>query len=423
MTETRGLRRNIDRYSWYLFFRDCHFWGPAFFLYFTSVLNLSQALHLEAVYYVGVALLEVPSGYFSDRFGRKRTLMISSACLAGAYLLFFSGSSFLQFAVAQVFLAAGFSFASGTDTALHFESLKKLGRENEFTAREARGFRFAFIAGGISALIGGFSAFFGLKWIYGLSFGAAVILLVITSTLTEPVESKAGRTTESMGHQVADLFKKAWSHRFRFFTLYTLSLTIMLHIPYEFYQPYIAKAGSSFGWADKFTPPVAGIHLAVTMLIGAAFTSIAEKIKHRCVKRKVLLLSMFFQVILIGLMAVIVHPVIALILAGRTGAKAVAGPLVNAEVSPLLKQSERSTYLSIQSLLGRLCYSGILMVLPIGAILFEHPFQGTMATALFIGACLFASLCLIPFPRDPDLPCCGHEHKRFSFNFFTKNSS
>lgn len=38
---------------------------------------MSRVLRLEAIYYIAVVFLEVPSGYFSDRFGRRQTLLIA----------------------------------------------------------------------------------------------------------------------------------------------------------------------------------------------------------------------------------------------------------------------------------------------------------------------------------------------------------
>ena len=48
---------------------------PVFFLYFSSHLSLSEVLRLEALYCLAVVVLEAPSGYFSDRVGR-RTLRV-----------------------------------------------------------------------------------------------------------------------------------------------------------------------------------------------------------------------------------------------------------------------------------------------------------------------------------------------------------
>ena len=191
MTDSNtALAANVRRYPWYLFFRDFYFWGPAFFLYFTSVLTLSQALWLESVYYIGVAVLEEPSGWLSDRFGRRRTLAVPSACLALAYLLFWAGNSFIAFALAQVFLAAGFAFASGTDTALHYESLSGLGRSREYAVREGRALGFSFRAGALGALAGGLLAMGHLRWIYGASFFAALVSLGLALGFTDPVTEK-----------------------------------------------------------------------------------------------------------------------------------------------------------------------------------------------------------------------------------------
>ena len=129
------LERNVRLYPRYQILFNLYFWIPVFFLYFSEFLPLGQVLRLEAIYYTTVVVLEVPSGYFSDRFGRRRTLLVSSTALATSYTLFFFGSGFADFAAAQVCLAAGMAFNSGTDTALHFDSLAALGRGEEYARR------------------------------------------------------------------------------------------------------------------------------------------------------------------------------------------------------------------------------------------------------------------------------------------------
>ncbi|MCG8637504.1 MAG: MFS transporter [Desulfobacterales bacterium] len=407
-----SLGANIRRYPWYLFFRDCYFWGPAFFLYFSSVMSLSQVLWLEAVYYLSVAVMEVPSGYISDRLGRKMTLVGSSACLAIAYLLFFTGQGFPAFALAQVFLAAGFAAASGTDTAFHYESLGGMNRESDYAALEGRALGFSLRAGAIGALAGGLMATGELKWIYGASLCAALVSLGIALGFTEPLDKDGpGRRPVSMGKQVCGLMGKALSGRFRFFTLYTLSMTLLLHFPYEFYQPYLARVTESLGQSGSLTPAMAGIHLALTMMAGSLFTRFSGTIHLRCRVRQALLACALFQVLLVGAMALFVHPVVVFLLIARTISRAVSVPLVNAELSPLLERHERSTYLSLQSLLGRLAYGIVLLVLPLGALFFSDAFRGTLVCAAGLGLVLWIVLWLSAFPRDASHTCCGsHSH-------------
>jgi MFS family permease len=66
---------------------------PVFVLYFLQHMPLADVLRLEAIYYVAVVILEVPSGYFSDRVGRRPTLLISTICAFIACTTFFLGQS------------------------------------------------------------------------------------------------------------------------------------------------------------------------------------------------------------------------------------------------------------------------------------------------------------------------------------------
>ena len=156
------FERNVRLYPWYAVGFNAFAWMPIFFLYFSEHMSLERVLQLEAIYYVVVVLLEVPSGYFSDVVGRKTTLLISASALIVAYVLFVIDTSFVMFVAAQVFLAVGISFNSGTDTSFHYDSLASLGREQEFARREAIVARNGLLSGAIAALVGGCVGSFGL---------------------------------------------------------------------------------------------------------------------------------------------------------------------------------------------------------------------------------------------------------------------
>ncbi len=225
--------------------------------------------------------------------------------------------------------------------------------------------------------------------------------------MKEPQKIDKSVKTESITQTVYELFKKAWDKRFRFFTLYIVAMTVLLHLPYEFYQPYLEKAGQILGTTSETTPGLTGIHLAATMLISSLFTRFGGGYHHRCRVRLVLIGCAVFQLLIIGMMALVVHPVIIVILMARTVSKAISTPLINAEVTPMLKQSERSTFLSIQSLLGRLSYGMILILIPIGASLFNDVFHGTLLTAFAAGILLFMLVLISSFPMEPSQHCCS----------------
>ena len=134
----QSLENNIRLYPWFSASSNLLFWFPVFFLYFSSKVTLDQVLMLEAAYYACVVIMEVPSGYLSDRMGRRITLVISSICALLCYLIFTIAEGFALLVVAQGFLAAHISFKSGTDSSLLFESLNQTSRESEMGTQMAK---------------------------------------------------------------------------------------------------------------------------------------------------------------------------------------------------------------------------------------------------------------------------------------------
>ena len=73
-----SAERNISLYPWYQAATGFLPWMPVFFLYFSATVSLQQAIELGAIYYFAVVLFEVPSGYLSDRIGRRTTLLLAA---------------------------------------------------------------------------------------------------------------------------------------------------------------------------------------------------------------------------------------------------------------------------------------------------------------------------------------------------------
>ena len=99
------MSANIRLYPWFQFFRNLLFWQAIWFLYFQKELSAAEAILLAAIYDIATTALEVPSGYMSDRLGRRVTLIIAIAVkIAGALLLAF-GDTFAVFAQPRSCLA------------------------------------------------------------------------------------------------------------------------------------------------------------------------------------------------------------------------------------------------------------------------------------------------------------------------------
>lgn len=139
-------------------------------------LDLHDFFLLQAIFAVAMVLFEVPTGYIGDRLGRKRTLLLSMAIAAAGWTLYALACSFFQFLLVEIMLGLAYSFLSGTDTAMLFESLKEEGREQEYSRVSGRMLGVMHWAEAFSAMLGGLLAtWLAIEW---LMIGTTALLAV-----------------------------------------------------------------------------------------------------------------------------------------------------------------------------------------------------------------------------------------------------
>ena len=358
------MTRNVTLYPWYIAFFGMMAWLPVFFLFFSEHLTLEQVLQLEALYYLAVVLLEVPSGYFSDTVGRRPTLLVSSVALCLAYTCFLIGDSFSLFAAGQILLAVSFAFKSGTDTSFHYDSLAAIDRVDEYGDREAVAGRNGLIASSIAVFLGGALGLISLRLAYALSLLGALGALGVAFYFREPMSGG-----ESAGVLKQLRLTVAYVRQPVLFWLmaFAVLMTILNHIPYEFYQPYINLLGAEGGFFAGRTPLIAGIVMGLSTLLGSWAAGNSIWIRDRIGIGRTLLLATSLQTSLIALMGFVLSPVIVPFILLRAIPGSLAMAPLNAAIAPRVPQAQRATYLSIQSLAGRLAFSATLFLLSTSA--------------------------------------------------------
>ncbi len=360
------------------------FWAPVFFLYWNEYLPVDRVLQLEAVYYLSVVLLEVPSGYLSDRVGRVTTLRLSSGFGVLAYSLFVIGDSFATFVAAQVALAVHFSFRSGTDAAWHYDLLEHQGLEAEYAEREARLARAGFWVRSVCALSGGAVGTFALGGAYALSLAVAVVVFVLMLACTELPAAAADRAGSFVA-QMRSSFARLGNPWLGWIFGYVVLQTTLEHVPYEFAQPYLAAVLGGAGADVGNTPLATGVLVAGVALVGGWAAGWAPAAQRRLGVAGTLLALTLLQTTIIAVLAAAVHPVIAVLLLLRSVHPAIGHIVVNATVAPLVPRSERATYLSLHSLAGRAGYGAVLLSL--GALVTGSEVMTAAELRLLLGAC------------------------------------
>lgn len=368
------LEKNVQLYPYFRLASDALAWLPVFFLFFSQYLSLSEVLVLEAIYYIAVVFAEVPSGYFSDRFGRCRTLWISCLALIACYGFFLVGESFHALAIGQVLLAFSLAFRSGTDTSLLYESLAALGRGGEYGDREAKAGQYGFLATAIAALAGGVAGGVNLSLPYWISLASAFATLLVVTQFTEPqrqplvqdggnaekiaVTNQVG--PQSFMQQLADCFRYLRTPILAALFVYYVYLYMIVHIPYEFYQPYLALLDDGNRLSGYSAPLIAGVLFAMTAVVGSFASKYSMALLRRFGLVGLLGGAALLELLVIASMAIWLHPLLALLVILRSGPMAVVVAPVNSIIAPLIEDSHRATFLSIRSLAGRLAFSVML---------------------------------------------------------------
>jgi len=347
------VNRNLALYPVYRGLRGLMFWLPVFFLYFQSVLDVADVLVLEALYYLGVVVAEVPSGYFSDRIGRRVTLLIAMGAWTAACWLFVLTSSFVPFAVAQLGLAVGMAFNSGTDSALLYDSLKALGREDEIAAFESRAQAWGLAMLGVAAVVGGLLAGLDLRFAYALSALSASLAFAVAWRFEEPTGTRALPPMRQLVAVAGRLRDPA----LRWLFLFVVAMTVFNHVPYELFQPWLELLLNDDGSGYARTPAVSGVVVGLSFALSAWASTHAAAWGARVGLRNGLFAVLGLQALVMAAMAAVVHPVVVLLILLRTVPTALTVPLMLSVVHPRIDSGQRATYLSLQSLAGRLAFS------------------------------------------------------------------
>jgi len=190
-----GLQRNIRVIYALAFFHTFMLIVPVLVPFFESKgLTLGEIFYLQAIYASMIVVLEAPSGYLADRFGRRAVLLIGSIAHGIGYLWLNFADGFISLVIFELFLGVAVSMMSGADLALLYDTEKALSEsEDAHTGSIAHlGFTKS-IAEGSGALLGGALALWSFDAMVLAQSLVAWICLVMAFLLIEPpVNHKEG---------------------------------------------------------------------------------------------------------------------------------------------------------------------------------------------------------------------------------------
>ena len=249
--QRKKLEGNLRRFVLFRLFYTSRFYYPIFTILFLDYgLTLEQFAILNMVWALTIVFAEVPSGAMADVVGRKRLLVFAAILMViEMALIVFApiGAStllFLMFMGNRVCSGLSEAAASGADEALAYDSLKALGREEDWAKLLERTTTVVSIGFFVTMILGAFAydpsvvnaalAFMNSGWVLedSLVIRLPVILTLLTACLvlfttlgmSEIDETADKPAVENLSllepfRQVLAAARWTLSHRFVFFVI------------------------------------------------------------------------------------------------------------------------------------------------------------------------------------------------------------
>jgi MFS family permease len=158
--------------------------------YLENDLGMKDVLMLQGVYSITIVLLEIPSGYFADVLGRRKTLILGSFFGFFGFLTYSLTGGFWGFLLAEVVLGFGQSMISGADSAMLYDSLAENKEEKQYMKYEGRITSIGNIAEAVAGTLGGLLAGISLRTPYIAQTFIALIAIPSAFLLVEPARHK-----------------------------------------------------------------------------------------------------------------------------------------------------------------------------------------------------------------------------------------
>lgn len=348
---SKSLAANVWKINFMRAVKNFMVMMPVIVLFFQeNGLSMKEVLMLQTIFSVAVLSFEIPSGYFSDRLGRKKSIILGWSFIFLGFIGYSLAGDFLGFLFAELALGLGYSFISGTDSALLYDTLLELGREKEYKKIEGRSFSIALVSSGTASVLGGFLATISLRVpiycemiITLCAFPVIFSLYEPTRRKTKKVNGQLNEIVQLVKHSLRDNMKLKWVIYYSSFAATSTLMMVWLM------QPYLKVNGVDV----KFF----GIILACLTFFSAVASWNVGKIEKLLGKKVVIASMLVFPVAGYFLLGSIWSVWSGVFLSLFYFARGVNGPIINNMIQNLISSDVRATIFSIKNLIARLMFS------------------------------------------------------------------
>jgi MFS family permease len=313
---------------------------------------MAQIMTLQAAFSISVVLLEIPSGYFADVLGRKRSIVVGTILGVVGMSWYSMAAGFWQILIAEIVLGMGSSFISGADTALLYDSLIEVGRSDQYKKCEGTGSALGNLSESAASIIGGILAGISIRLPFYLEAGVLLCAVPVSLSLVEPAVHSGGRRKASVRDIVGVVVYAMHGHAVvKWLILFSATVGASTLTMVWFTQPLFGAAGLPLQWY--------GVVWAAFNVSVAVFSLNAHRIERVIGERTGRVLMVLLAAVgyfLLGTWQTLsLLPVLLLYYFVR----GMNGPLLSDAINRCIPSDIRATVLSVNALAGRLIFSAV----------------------------------------------------------------
>jgi len=374
------LRSNIWKFYLFDIFAGMLFAIPVIVLFWQeNGLSLTQIMILQSFFSLLLVVLEIPTGYLADIYGRKNILILSGASIFVGTLAYSLTYSFSGFLLAEMFFAIGLSLYSGTSSAFIYDTLKELGKEKDYRLVWGNAKYYTFLAMAVSNVIGGIIGKINLRWAFYFSLPFLFVAVLVSLSYNEPRRHKM-TVKESHLKNLKNIIKDAFANiKLRWIIVYTGLIFGFNSAGLWLYQPYFKLTGIDIVFF--------GVIFASFQIVAAISSKYAHRIEDKLGLKKSLVILVFIIALAYVLLSKIVFMFSFVFIYLFQFVRGFSEPVFSDYINKMASAKTRATILSVKGLFDRLTYA--LMIPFVGWIADVYSilqaFMVTGVTCLIIG--------------------------------------
>jgi len=211
---------NVKLLAMHNFLLDLRFYTPVAILYFAQVTgSFALGMSIFSMAMVSSAVFEIPTGIFSDRIGRRNTIILGSIATLLSVIFYAIGGTYFVLIVGAILEGLARSFYSGNNDALLYDSLAELGSNSDFADKKGKTDFTSQLAIAMVAVLGGLFAYYlDYSFVYLISIVPAVLGVVVSLLVVEPKVQKIV-SSNIYGHIFKALLNFVVNKKLRLLTL------------------------------------------------------------------------------------------------------------------------------------------------------------------------------------------------------------